>query len=97
MATTTRVDGGRDLASEVRAWIARTWDPRMLVRDWWIQLYEAGYAFPTWPVGLGGRGLSAAEARVISHEIGAAHVVGPPNGHLAATLAAPTIFAHGTP
>jgi alkylation response protein AidB-like acyl-CoA dehydrogenase len=85
-----------DLGAEVSAWIEENWDLDLTVREWWRRLADAGLAYPTWPEGVGGRGLSPADARVVTETLAAARVIGPPSGHLAATLAAPTILEHGT-
>lgn len=96
MGSTARVDGDT-LRAEVREWIEREWRTDLTVREWWRRLAEAGLAHPTWPVGVGGRGLGSSRARIVTEELGRAGVVAPPTGHLAAGLAAPTILAHGTP
>ncbi len=66
------------------------------MREWWRRLFEAGYAYPMWPAGVGGSGATPAQARAIADALGEARVIGPPAGHLAAPLAAPTILAHGS-
>lgn len=93
----TDTDEAVSLATEVREWLATNWHLDLPLRRWWERLFDAGYAFPTWPSGLGGRGLRPDQARVISAELAAAGVIGPPSGQLAVGLAAPTILAHGTP
>jgi alkylation response protein AidB-like acyl-CoA dehydrogenase len=85
------------LREEVRAWIAESWSEDLTLREWWRRLAEAGWSQPTWPLGVGGRGLSGAEAHIVADEIGRTGAVAAPIGHLAAPLAAPTILAHGTP
>ena len=87
---------GADLPAAVQAFIDGNWDTSLTVREWWRRLAEAGYAFPAWPEGLGGLGVSAAAARAITGVLAANRVIGPPAGHLAATLAAPTLLEHGT-
>jgi alkylation response protein AidB-like acyl-CoA dehydrogenase len=84
------------LVAELREWLAANWDPDLTVREWWSRLADAGYAYPTWPVGMGGRGASQGATRTIMAELARAHVIAPPIGHVAATLAAPTILQHGT-
>lgn len=84
------------MGSEVEAWIEANWDPDITVREWWARLAGAGYAHPRWPDGLGGHGASSQEARTISAALAKARVVGPPTGHVAANLAAPTLLAHGS-
>lgn len=85
------------LVAELRVWIGANWGPDLTVRQWWQRLFDAGWAFPSWPVGLGGRSLSIRAARTVTAELASAGVVAPPTGQLAVALAAPTILAHGTP
>jgi alkylation response protein AidB-like acyl-CoA dehydrogenase len=88
---------GRDLADEVAAWVEANWQLDLTVRAWWQRLVDAGYAHPTWPAHVGGSGWSFGDARIIGATLAAHHVVGPAVGHVAATLAAPTILEHGRP
>jgi alkylation response protein AidB-like acyl-CoA dehydrogenase len=81
----------------IQEWLDANWDLGITVREWWRRLASAGYAYPAWPAGVGGLGLSGREARAILGSLAAHQVIAPPAGHLAATLAAPTILAHGTP
>jgi alkylation response protein AidB-like acyl-CoA dehydrogenase len=81
---------------EVQAFIDGNWDGGLTVRQWWRRLADAGYAFPAWPDGLGGLSASASQARAITGVLAANGVIGPPSGHVAATLAAPTLLEHGT-
>ena len=92
----THISGAGNVAG-VQEFIDANWDAGLTVREWWRRLADAGYAFPAWPAGLGGLGASAAEARAITGVLAANGVIGPPTGHLAATLAAPTLLEHGTP
>ena len=89
-----RSDG---LADEVQAWVDDAWDTSLTVREWWQRLVEAGYAYPTWPAGVGGSAASGSDARLILGVLARNRLVAPPIGHVAATLAAPTLLAHGTP
>lgn len=84
------------LADEAAAWVAENWDTDITVREWWSRLFEAGLAYPAWPAGMGGRGSSPAESRAVLAVLAAHRTIGPPTGHVAAGLAAPTIFEHGT-
>ena len=88
--------GFGELADQVQGWVAQHWDTSLTVREWWRRLADAGYAYPTWPRGLGGWGASRREAATVSAVLAANRVVGPPVGALAATLAAPTLLAHAT-
>ena len=87
-------EGG--LAAEVQAWVDANWDTPITVREWWRRLADAGYAYPSWPAGLGGRGLSRRDAMTIAGVLARNGVIGPPVGAMAATLAAPTLLDHAT-
>lgn len=89
--------GATDLAAEVQAWLDETWRLDLTLRDWWRLLCDAGYAYPAWPVGVGGRGMRAADARIVLGVLAANQVVAPPIGNVASTLAAPTLLRHGRP
>lgn len=86
---------GDERVDEVRAWIAATWDPARPLGEWWRLLADAGYAFPTWPEGLGGRGWPAADGRMVERELAAAGAIGAPAG-VGQTMGGPTVVAHGT-
>src|SRR5438105_4625448 len=88
-------DGMIGIADEVRGWLSDTWSDDVTLRDWWGKLAEAGWAFPTWPKGYGGRGLNSAEAREVSQEIGRAGAIGPPGG-LGQMMGGPVVIEHGT-
>ena len=49
--------------SEAMEWYENNWDPNCSLGDWWKLLAEAGWAFPSWPTGFGGRGLTGKEAK----------------------------------
>jgi alkylation response protein AidB-like acyl-CoA dehydrogenase len=87
-------DGG--LAAAVQDWVDAHWDTSLTVGAWWRRLADAGYAYPSWPVGLGGSGMSRRDALVVHGVLARNQVIGPPTGVLAATLAAPTLLAHAT-
>jgi alkylation response protein AidB-like acyl-CoA dehydrogenase len=87
-------DGG--LAVEVQAWVDANWDTEITVREWWLRLADAGYAYPSWPEGLGGSGASRRDAATIAGVLAQNRVIGPPVGAMAALLAAPTILEHAT-
>lgn len=81
--------------TEATAWFAANWRADLTVREWWRLLADAGWAFPSWPEGFGGRGLGKQAARAAvraRHEAGA---FGPPNG-VATFLVAPTVMHYGT-
>jgi alkylation response protein AidB-like acyl-CoA dehydrogenase len=85
-----------DLRDVVRSWVAEAWHPELTVREWWARLADAGWSQPTWPLGLGGRGLRPADARIVTEELAAAGLIGPPTGGIAVNLAAPTLLTHGS-
>ena len=85
-----------DLRAQVRAWVRENWDTSLTVGQWWDRLAEAGFAYPAWPTGLGGRGLAGDDARVVLAELAAARVIGPPAG-VGQHLGGGTVLAHGTP
>lgn len=80
---------------EALAWYHEHWDPAMAVGEWWRMLSDAGWAFPTWPVGFGGRALSNSEAKQVRRARTDSGAYGPPNG-VATFLAAPTLMHYGT-
>jgi alkylation response protein AidB-like acyl-CoA dehydrogenase len=96
--TATAARGDRDvaLADEVHAWVEASWSLDLTVREWWRRLVEVGYAYPSWPAGVGGADMSFRDARTITGVLAEHHVIAPPGGHLGANLAAPTILEHGT-
>ena len=67
-----------DLRDEMRSWLGESWDPDLTVREWWGRLAAAGWQFPTWPEGFGGRGLTATEGRAVTAELVEAGALGPP-------------------
>ncbi|HZA00506.1 MAG TPA: acyl-CoA dehydrogenase family protein, partial [Acidimicrobiales bacterium] len=83
------------LRGEVRSWLAGAWDPDLALVEWRSRLVEAGWARPSWPPGLGGRGLPPAAEGVVEDELGRAGAVRLPVGG-GVGLAAPTILAHAT-
>ena len=88
---------GGDLAAQVQAWVDAHWDTSLTVREWWLRLADVGYAYPTWPVGLGGLGASRRDALTVTTVLARNGVIGPPVGHIASNLAAPTLLEHATP
>ncbi|HXN63136.1 MAG TPA: acyl-CoA dehydrogenase family protein [Acidimicrobiales bacterium] len=87
-------EGG--LAEQVQAWLEANWDTSLTVREWWRRLADAGYTSPAWPAGLGGSGASRRDAMTITAVLARNGVIGPPAGHLASNLAAPTLLEHAT-
>lgn len=90
MEPTSAVD-----TDEVRTWVAENWDHELTLGEWWRRLAAAGFAFPDWPTGLGGRGWPAAASRMVASELGAAGAIGSPSG-VGQAMGGPTIVAHGT-
>jgi alkylation response protein AidB-like acyl-CoA dehydrogenase len=87
--------GSEELLSEVRAWLAKNWDPDLSVAEWWERLGLAGWAAPGLPTNTYGKGMARSDAVLVQQEITAFGALGPPAG-LGLLLAAPTIAAHGT-
>jgi len=84
-----------ELREEVRSWLEENWSPDLTLREWWDRLAAAGLAFPTFPGGYGGRGLSAGVARVVGEELSRAGAVAPPAG-LGQMMGAPVVLDFGT-
>jgi alkylation response protein AidB-like acyl-CoA dehydrogenase len=84
-----------EILDEVTEWIGDHWNVDMTLRDWWKRLAEAGWAFPTWPRGLGGRALSGRAASEVASALDRAGVIGPPSG-VGQSMGAPTVLTHGT-
>ncbi len=85
-----------DLAAEVDAWVRGNWDESLSVRQGWWRLFDAGSSHPSWPAGLGGSGAGGSVGRTVTGVLARNRVVAPPSGHVAATLAAPTLLEHGS-
>lgn len=85
-----------DLDAQVQAWVDANWDHSLTVREWWLRLADAGYAYPAWPLGLGGSGATRRDAMTIAAVLARNGLIGPPVGAMAATLAAPTLLEHAS-
>lgn len=83
------------ILAEVAEWIGEHWHLDLTLREWWERLADAGWAFPTWPEGLGGRALSGGAAREVVAALDRAGVIGPPSG-VGQSMGGPTVLAHGT-
>jgi alkylation response protein AidB-like acyl-CoA dehydrogenase len=95
MTTSDRASDPETVRADAARWFADNWNPSLILGEWWQLLADAGWAFPAWPEGYGGRGLpsDAAKAAVQArHEAGA---FGPPSG-IATFLTAPTLMHYGT-
>lgn len=86
----------QQLIDETEEWVSRHWHLDMTLREWWQLLGSCGLAFPSWPDGLGGRGLDRADAAAVARVLAARGVIGAPTG-LAVDMGVPTVLAHGTP
>ena len=84
-----------DLREQAREWIQENWSDDLTLRAWWSALAEAGWAFPHWPKGHGGRGLGRDDTRVVNEELGAAKAVAPPGG-LGQMMGGPVTIDFGT-
>ncbi len=80
---------------EAAEWFTHNWDPMRPLGEWWHLLAESGFAFPQWPEGFGGRGLSSTDAKVVLRARRAVGAYGPPNG-VATFLVAPTLLTMGS-
>ena len=89
-------DDSMAIEREATAWFTEHWDPQRPLGEWWRALADSGFAFPQWPAGFGGRGLSGAEAGAVLRARRAAGAYGPPNG-VATFLVAPTLLTMGSP
>ena len=92
--TPTRVPTPTDVRDAVRRWIGESWDPELSLVEWRRRLVDAGWAVPSWPTQLSGRGLPAWADDIVPEELRRAGAVGLPMGG-GMNLAAPTIMTHG--
>ena len=83
-------------AERVKGWVDEHWSLDLTLAEWWDLLFDAGYAFPTWPEGLGGTGASAAEERAVSATLAQAGTIAAPTGN-GPNMGGPTLLEHGTP
>ncbi|MEO1056957.1 MAG: acyl-CoA dehydrogenase family protein [Actinomycetota bacterium] len=84
-----------DIEHDAERWFRAEWDPDRTLGDWWSALAASGWAFPSWPEGFGGRGLSIGESRAVTRARRRVGAYGPPNG-VATFLVAPTLLAMGS-
>jgi len=56
------------LRAEVRAWLDEHRDPSLDARTWRALVVDAGWAYPSWPVGWFGRGVDRAASAVVAEE-----------------------------
>ncbi|MCP3991562.1 MAG: acyl-CoA dehydrogenase [Actinomycetia bacterium] len=89
------VMGPEEAYEAALAWYRDHWDPELSVGGWWQLLADSGWAFPSWPAGWGGQGLSVEAAMAATRarrEVGAY----PPPSTAGTFLTAPTMFEYGT-
>ena len=84
-----------ELREEVLDWFHGAWDPTLSLIEWRTLLLESGWAVPSWSTDWFGRGLPAWADRVAHSTIRRAGGVAIPLG-AAFSLAAPTIYEHGS-
>ena len=99
MSEQDSVDSGRVIAdrvlNELTQWLADAWDEDLSLLAWRGLLADAGWARPSWPRGLCGRGLPASLDLMVAVELAQAGVPEPPDG-VGTALAAPVILEHGS-
>ncbi|MFM9227090.1 MAG: acyl-CoA dehydrogenase family protein, partial [Actinomycetota bacterium] len=79
------------LRRDLRALVARSWDPNLSLREWRTILVDSGWAMPSWPEQWHGRGLPAWADGIVRDELRACGAVwSVPSG-----LAGPTILEQG--
>jgi alkylation response protein AidB-like acyl-CoA dehydrogenase len=88
-------DATEMIRAEVGEWLGVHWSDDLLLGDWWSRLAGAGFAFPTWPTGMGGRDMTRKDARVIAGELVKAGALGPPGG-VGQMVGGPMITEYGT-
>ncbi|RYE04471.1 MAG: acyl-CoA dehydrogenase [Sphingomonadales bacterium] len=87
--------GQGSVYEEASAWLQENWQPGLTVRQWWRLLAESGWAYPTWPTELFGKGLPASSVSAVRDAFAERGVLGPPV-RAGQKLAAPTLILHGT-
>jgi alkylation response protein AidB-like acyl-CoA dehydrogenase len=84
-----------DPVTDVKAWLAESWDPEITVAEWWERLGLSGWAAPNLPPNAYGKGLNRNDTVAVQATIAEFGALAAPGG-LGLMLAAPTIAAHGT-
>jgi alkylation response protein AidB-like acyl-CoA dehydrogenase len=90
-----RAEARENVAAEIHAWLREHWDPTLALVEWRNLLAAAGWVKPSWPVGLGGRGLPEWTDGVVAAALAEIDAPGPPAG-AGMALAAATILEHGS-
>lgn len=80
---------------QLREWAAQHWSADLALRAWWQALAESGWAFPSWPAGLGGRARSPKLDAMVRQELAMGGWLPPPDG-LGQMMGAPVLIDHGT-
>jgi alkylation response protein AidB-like acyl-CoA dehydrogenase len=88
-------DDAAELRRELASWLEGAWDPDCSLAEWRERLVDAGWARPSWPPGLGGRGLAPSTTDVVEACLREHGAVGVPDG-VGVQLACPTLLEHGT-
>lgn len=83
------------VAIEVRQWLEENWDPNLSLVEWRDKLADSGWGQPTWPTEYYGRGMSEADAAIVTEEFNRVGAVGPATAG-PRMLAAVTLLAHGS-
>lgn len=83
-----------DIRDEFQSWLSEHWNPELTVRQWWALMAGAGWQFPHWPEGLGGRGLTQAQSRAVSAELVDVGAIGPPFS-LGQVMGGPVVLQNG--
>ena len=84
-----------ELLSDLRAWLAKNWDPDLTVGAWWERLGLEGWSAPGLPAHAYGKGIARTDSVAVAQGIVKFGALGAPAG-LGLLLAAPTIATHGT-
>ena len=58
----------RDIRAELRAWLEEHWDPNANLKEWRIQLTDAGWGMPSWPTEWYGRNMPQAFIPAVNEE-----------------------------
>ena len=80
---------------DVRAWLAKHWDPNATLVAWRNKLADSGWGMPAWPKAWFGRELSAALLPVVDEEFARCQAVGVAKAGIR-LLAAETLLEHGS-
>lgn len=59
------------IRTEVRRWLAETWDPSLDRAEWARRVFDAGWSAPSWEPQWGGRQLTEPQSRIVAAEFAA--------------------------